>query len=94
MPIFTSGDDAASHCNIRAQWEYGHKQFKDVISMNTSLVDRLLSLIVDPYKAEFTLKRNSDPNMNFKLMFQTFLNHFGATTEHDRGENKNRMKAP
>jgi len=32
--------------------------------------------------------------MNFKLAFQTFLDAFGATTEHDRKENKNRMKAP
>jgi len=31
--------------------------------------------------------------MNFKFAFQTFLEDFGATTEHDREENKNRMKA-
>ena len=53
-----------------------------------------LSLIANLYKAEFTLKRYSDPNMNFKPAFQTFLQDFGATTEHDRVENKNRMKAP
>ena len=34
--------------------------------MNTAFVYRLLSLIADPYKAEFTLKRYSDPNMNFE----------------------------
>ena len=32
--------------------------------------------------------------MNFKDAFQIFLDDFGATTEHDREENKNRMKAP
>ena len=60
--------------------------------MNTALVNRLLSLIADHYNAEFTLKRYSDPNMNFKLAFKVFLD--SATTEHDREENKNRMKAP
>jgi len=57
-------------------------------------VDRLLSLIAEPYKAKLTLKRYSNPNTNFKLVFQTFLDDFGATTEHNREENKNRMKAP
>jgi len=57
-------------------------------------VDRKLSLIAKPYKAEFNLKRYSDPNMNFKDAFQMFLDDFGATTEHDREENRNRMKAP
>ena len=32
--------------------------------------------------------------MNFKLVFQTFLDDFGATIEHAREDNKNRMKAP
>jgi len=32
--------------------------------------------------------------MNFKDAFQIFLDGFGATTEHDCEENKNRMKAP
>ena len=71
IPIVTPEDNTASHCNIRVQWEYGHKRFKDVISMNTSLLDCLLSLIAAHYKAEFTLKRYSDLNMNFKLAFQT-----------------------
>ena len=62
--------------------------------MNTALLDRPLSLIADPYKAEFTLKRYSDPNMNFKLAFQVFLDNYSATIEHDREENKNRTKAP
>ena len=62
--------------------------------MNTALVDRKLSLISEPYKAEFNLKWHSDPNMNFKDTFQIFLDDFGATTEYDREENKNRMKAP
>ena len=88
MPIFSVGDDAADHCNIRAGWEYGYKKFKDVTSMNTTSVDRLLSVIADPYKAEFTLKRYSDPNMNFKLTFQVFLDHYGAATEHTIEENK------
>ena len=32
--------------------------------------------------------------MNFKDAFQIFLDNFGTTTEHEREENKNRMKAP
>ena len=62
--------------------------------MNSALVDRLLSLIAKPYKAEFTLKRYSNPNMNFKNAFQKFLKDFGARTEHDHEENKTIMKAP
>ena len=58
-----------------------------------ALVDCLLSIISNPYKAEFTLKRYNGFNMNFKLVFQTFLDDFGAATERDREENKNRMKA-
>ena len=88
MPIFSMGDDVADHCNICAHWEYRYKKFKDVTSMNTALVDRLLSLIVDPYKAEFTLKRySSNANMKFKLAFQVFL-------DHDREEIENMTKAP
>ena len=49
--------------------------------MNTAIVDYLLFLIVDLYKAEFTLKRYGDPNMIFKLTFQVFLDNYGATTE-------------
>ena len=30
IPIYTPGDDAAAHCNIRAQWEYTHKRYNDV----------------------------------------------------------------
>ena len=80
MPIYTPGDDAAAHCNIRAQWEYAHKQYNDMKTMNTALVDQKLSLIAKPYKAEFNLKRYSNPNMNFKDAFQIFLDNFGATT--------------
>ena len=62
--------------------------------MNTALVDCRLSLITNPYKAEFTLKRYSNPTMKSKLAFQVFLDDYGATTEHNKEEKKNRMKAP
>ena len=42
------------------------KEIKDVKTMNTAIVDRLLSLVAKPFKAELTLKQYSDPNMNFK----------------------------
>jgi len=62
--------------------------------MNTALVDRLLSLIADPYKTESTLKRYSDPSMYFKLAIWVFLDDYGTNTEHNREESKNRMEAP
>jgi len=31
---YTPEDDAANHCNIQAQWDYAHKQFSNVMSMN------------------------------------------------------------
>ena len=60
--------------------------------MNKALVDRLLSIIARPYNAEFTLKWYPNPNMDVKLVFQVFLDDYGATTEHNREENKHRMK--
>jgi len=27
-PVFSLGDDAADHCNIRVQWEYANKNLK------------------------------------------------------------------
>ena len=62
--------------------------------MNTALVDRFLTLIVDIYKAEFNLARYSNPDMKFNDVFQYFLNNYRATTENDQEENKNKMKAP
>ena len=64
--IYTPWDDAAAHCNIRAQWEYTHKRYNDVKTRNMALVDRKLSLIAELYKANFNLKLYSNPNMNFK----------------------------
>ena len=52
--------------------------------MNTALVDRKLSLIAEPYKNKFNLKRYNDPNINFKFAFQTFLDDFGATREREQ----------
>ena len=61
--------------------------------MNTALSDRFLSLIVDPYKAEFALTRFSDPDMKFKDTFQNFLNDYGKTKEHNHEDNRNKTKA-
>ena len=71
------------------------KQVGNTVTNGMVLVDcLLLSLIAEPYKAKFTLKRYNNPNMNFKLAFQTFLEGFGATTEHDREENKTQDESP
>ena len=61
MPVYTPGDDAAVHCNIRAQWEYAYKRYNGVETMNMALVNQKLSLIAKPYKAEFNLKRSATP---------------------------------
>ena len=62
--------------------------------MNAALVDRFLSFIAEPYTAEFMLSRFSDPDIKFKDVFQHFLNDYGKTTEHNREDSRNKMKAP
>ena len=59
-----------------------------------ALVSRFLALILDPYKAKFSLAQYSNPHMKFKDAFQYFLDDYGATTKYDQEENKNKMTTP
>ena len=67
---------------MHANWEFINKMHEDVRTMNTALMDWFIALITEPYKAEFNLARYSDPDTQFKDVFQYFLDDYGATTDH------------
>ena len=61
--------------------------------MDTALVERLLLLIGDVYKRNFEQERLKMPNRNFCDTFQFFLEQYGVSTEAERQNNKDNMRA-
>ena len=93
FPQFAQNATAAEIANQRALWEWQNKQHRDPDTMNQALVHRFLSLLPLVDKMEYEERRLSHPNEPYLDCVGWFVAKYGDTTEPEREDNRQRMRA-
>jgi uncharacterized membrane protein YgcG len=94
VPPLDPNGTTAQNDIIRSNWAHTRRQRDLYVNMNTALNRRFLELIPQEYRAEDENARIRDPNASFLDVFARYTTTYGQTTEQDRAENEERMKAP
>ena len=86
---------ACNNDNERAGAKITHaillKTRNDVVNMNATLFDTLLSLIPSAFKLLYEQERMMDPNAVFRQCFNWFVAKYGCTSAEDRETNRTAM---
>ena len=93
FPTFHAHATTADIANGRAAWEWQLKAHTDPGTMDRALVHRFLSLLPPDKKKEYENRKLSNPNEAYIQCLAWFSSRYGDTSEPEREENRNRMKA-
>ena len=93
FPTFHTHTTTADIANGRAAWEWQLKSHTDPSTMDGALVHRFLSLLPPGKKKEYEKRKLSNPNESYIQCLAWFSSRYGNTSEPEREENHNQMKA-
>jgi len=91
MPDYTGAVDANARAAIKMTHIMAQKRRKDVVNMNTALIDAFLDLIPVAFRQSYEQIRMENPNSVFREMFAWFVTKYGRTSAEDCAANRNAM---
>jgi len=93
VPDFSACNSNNKHATAKIMHAILLKTHNDIVNMNATLIDNLLSLIPMAFKLLYEQQRMMDPNAVFRQCFNWFVNKYRCTSIKDRETNRTAMAA-
>jgi hypothetical protein len=83
VPNYSGCTNTNDHANVKVTHGMALKQLKDIINMNSALIDTFLNLVPVAFKQIYEQIRMENPNSDFCKMFAWFVIKYGHTSADD-----------